>query len=111
MNEILNLSTRNFTVDMMMKNSIVELQTEWKNKFLNFSKCMDTSFNISPLQYVKDMIMYYNPAKVFVDDKTDIPGLIEMVCNDHKISVIKQSEKEGSIVEYLPSGEKKTFTF
>ena len=46
------------------------------------------------------MILYYNPAKIFVDDKTDIPGLIEMVCNDHKISVIKQSGNRRIIVEY-----------
>lgn len=97
--EALNLrsvhgSRNNWNVGM------VELQPKTHKRFMQHMKNGETSFNIAPITIVKEVIEAYEPDMVILDDKTNIPGLIEVITHDLKLPVILDSEKDQKIVKF-----------
>lgn len=105
--EILNLTSRQKTVGFHAKrykdkekDLVVELQPKHHQKMMSLMELSETSFNVAPIQVIKDIIRSYEPDAVMLDDYTNVPGAIEVITTDLKIPVILDSDQNLEIIRF-----------
>ena len=108
MQEVLNLTSSHLTIGALVAMPrVVELQPKTHRQMMKFVKQLgsDTSFNIGPIRFIKDLISYHMPKEVILDDQTNVPGLIETLIHDCGVTVILESAKQKKWFRYRPNQE------
>lgn len=107
MKEALNLTSKQFSAHFhissakkLKETKVVELQPKTHKKMLGLMRMSGSSFNVSPIQVLKEVIASYEPDMVLLDDFTNIPGAIEVITTDLKIPVILDSQQNREIVKF-----------
>lgn len=107
MKEVLNLRSQQFPMFFHQKNQrvlketqVVELQPKTHKKMIGMMRMSESSFNVSPITVLKDIIRSYEPDAVLLDDFTNIPGAIEVITTDLKIPVILDSNQNREIIRF-----------
>ena len=102
--EVLNLTSKQFQMGFhqsvqknLKQTQVVELQPQTHKKMLGMMKMSESSFNVAPINVLKDIISQYEPDMVILDDVTSVPGALEVITNDLKIPVLLDSASKRQI--------------
>lgn len=104
-NEVLNMTSKHFNLGILEKiPNMVEMQPKTHRQMMKFLRNQEdvTSFNVKPIAYMKDMVNYHMPSMVVIDDRTNIPGLIECLTHDMGVTVVLTSDRKKGIFKFLP---------